>query len=140
MGFSRRMQVVGDRIVRNTNQSVRRVALAVDQALVMGTPVDKGIARSNWRVGLGQAPEGTLPAYAPGEKLGIGESANASAAMAHAQEMISRRQPGQDIYIVNNVHYIGKLNEGSSAQAPANFVEQAIQVGAAVVPETRIVR
>jgi len=47
--FSRRMSQIGARIEHNTEVMGRRVVLAVHQAVVLGTPVDEGIAQHDPR-------------------------------------------------------------------------------------------
>ncbi len=136
--FARKMRIIGDRLEMNVNSAVKKVVIAVDQAVVLGTPVDKGPARSNWQVSLGQAKTDVISAYAPGNKLGVSESANAQGALDQGRAAVAGRQEGQDVYISNNIPYIGKLNDGSSAQAPANFVEQAALAGAQVVKNVKV--
>ncbi len=136
--FSRRIQVLGDRIEKNANLVKRKVALAVDQAVVLGTPVDTGNARSNWLVSLSQPRQDQISPYAPGNKLGRGERANAQNAINQGASVVGVARTGQDIYIVNNVDYIGDLNQGSSRQAPANFVEMAVLSGSQVVNSARV--
>lgn len=136
--FARKMRITADRVGRNVNTLVKKVVLAVDQAVVISTPVDKGPARSNWQVSLGAPINQVISAYAPGDKLGLGEQANAAAALDQGRAAVARRREGQDVYITNNIPYIGKLNDGSSAQAPANFVEEAAMAGAQVVKNVRI--
>jgi len=138
--FTRRMEVRADEIVDGVNRVVRATALVIDQAVVFSTPVDKGVARSNWRVGIGAAPTGTIPAYSPGDELGVGETANAQAAIAQGSTVIGSRRPGQDIFIANNLPYIQPLNDGSSRQAPAGFVETAVQQAAVAVASSRVFR
>ena len=41
------------------------------------------------------------------------------------------RNPRVPVFITNNVQYIGKLDAGSSQQAPKNFVNAAIAAGVA---------
>lgn len=137
--FSIRIRVRADRVSDNVGRTVRKTALAVDQAVVLSTPVDTGRARSNWRVSLGSRPRGVINPYSPGSGLGRGEQQNAQAAMAQAAAAVAQRRDGQDIYISNNVPYIGKLNDGSSRQAPAGFVQQAVMAGVAAVKGARIV-
>ena len=137
-GFSRNMRRISRKLPFVVDKVVKQVALSVDQTLVLATPVDTGKARSNWRVGVGNSPSTQLEPFSPGEKLGIGEGANARAAIEAGKATIETRKPGQTIYINNNVPYIGKLNEGSSAQAPAMFVEQAVEAGVRVVQNVRL--
>lgn len=138
--FERRIRVRAEDIATNVNTAVRKAALAVDQALVLGTPVDTGLARSNWLVALGSPTRKTIAPYAPGNKLGLTEQANAAMALAQAAGTVNGRKNEQDIWITNNIPYIGSLNEGSSLQAPANFVELAIMDGINAVKKVRVVR
>jgi len=132
------MSITSDQVGENVNRAVRKVALAVDQSVVLSTPVDKGPARSNWLVSLGSPRGDQIPAYAPGERLGVNEQSNAAAALAQGSSVVGVRKEGQDIFITNNIPYIGKLNDGSSAQAPANFVEKAVMEAREIVKGTRV--
>lgn len=128
--FSGRISIRAKRIDENADALVRKVALAVDTAVVLATPVDEGRARSNWQVGIGIAPEGTREPYYPGEQ-GSTEAANAQAAIDQGKRMIQRYTKGSTVHITNNLPYIQKLNDGHSAQAPAGFVEKAVVIGVA---------
>ncbi|MEM6902249.1 MAG: hypothetical protein AAF556_03300 [Pseudomonadota bacterium] len=106
------------KVVDNVGNRGRKVVLAVFGAVTRATPVDTGTARGNWQPTLNQ------PAT---EVLETTQVQNAQAdATATAFEM------GDVAFISNNTAYIGKLNEGSSRQAPAGFVERAAQAGADV--------
>lgn len=132
--FSRNIRKRGSQIENSATRVVRATSSRALRSLVRNTPVDKGVARSNWRVGIGTPTRSVISAYAPGNKLGIGESANASAAISaglariNSVRGVSGRGGGlrTAIYITNAVPYIGKLNSGSSTQAPAGFVETAL--------------
>lgn len=116
----------------NGPDTVRRVALAATQTLITSTPVDTGAARSNWQVGLGGPVDDVR------EPLATGASATGPAISA-AQEEIAGFVEGE-LYISNPLPYIGRLNEGSSSQAPEGFVEKAIAVAVNAVRETRILK
>jgi len=137
-GFSRRMRLVARRVEVNSDRLVRKTALAIDQAVVLGTPVDTGRARSNWLVEVGSARSDTIEPYAPGSGRST-ESRNTEAALDQGRSAVARYQNGQEIHITNNLPYISKLNDGSSAQAPENFVETAIVEAQAAVARQRIV-
>ncbi|QYW02124.1 minor tail protein [Stenotrophomonas phage Sonora] len=98
------------------------------------TPVDTGRAKSNWIAGLGSAPAGNIEPYAEGESGSTAQS-NEAAAMAQAEGVIGRYNGdlGVDIYISNNLPYIEELNKGSSAQAPAEFVETALATALSLI-------
>lgn len=130
--FAGRIRVVGKRVEDNANALTRKVGLAVDAAVVMATPVDTGRARSNWQVALDAAPEGTREAYSEGSE-GSTAGPNAQAAIDQGKQVIAGYRSGQTIHITNNLPYIGRLNDGHSAQAPSGFVEKAVLVGVAAV-------
>lgn len=122
-------------------QLVRRVALAADQAVVMGTPVDTSRARSNWVVEIGRRASGTRAPYSPGDKGSTG-GASAAAAIQQGQGVIASYDIDRDnsIHITNNLDYIERLNDGYSAQAPAGYVQDAIALAVRVIRSFRIIR
>lgn len=138
--FTRRIFLTADRIPGNASKLVRQVALVADQALVLATPVDKGIARSNWQVSVNRPIRKVIPAYAPGNKLGLGERRNAAKALAQGSAAIAKYKGPGKIYITNNVHYITLLNGGSSRQAPANFVQIAVNAAVDAVRRSHLLR
>lgn len=117
------LQKAGTSVAANADRLVRRCALATDAAVVIATPVDTGRARSNWQVELGQAASGTLDTT---DKSGQG-------AISQGKQVIDTYKSGSSINITNNLPYIERLNNGWSAQAPAGFVERAVQIGVAAV-------
>lgn len=129
--FDRKMEDLARRVGDNADTLTRNVALATASALIRNTPVDKGTARSNWRVSIDTPLKDTIPAYAPGEK-GSTADANTEAAIENAKQVIvNYKFNGQfrtetTIHIRNNLPYIDELNNGHSGQAPAGFVEMAI--------------
>ena len=137
-GFARNMRRRGRRLETRTNRLKREAALIVDREVVLATPVDTGRARSNWIVSLSVPVLSPIGPYAPGSKLGKGERANAEAALQQGRERINAARGPQDIYISNNVNYIGRLNEGYSAQAPAGFVQSAVARAVAHVRRSRV--
>ena len=138
--LARRMEILADGVEQNTNDVVRKCALVVDQSLVMGTPVDTGRARSNWIASIGTATEGIRDPYYAGKRLGVGETANASAAMAQAQQVFAKRQIGQEIHIVNNLPYIESLDGGHSTQASPGMIGRAIDNGIEAVRRLKVVK
>jgi hypothetical protein len=138
-GFARRIRDIGERVERNADELVPKVALAIDQGLVVRTPVDTGRARSNWRVSIGTGLEGVIDAYVKGEAGNTG-GANAQAALLQAKGVLMTYRGKVPVYITNNLPYIVRLNEGWSAQAPAGFVELAIQEGVAAVNSARLLK
>lgn len=135
-GFAKIIRQIGAGVEVGAKDTVRRTALAVDQTLVLSTPVDTGRARSNWVVSLSSPAPGTINPYVPGQGGSTGAS-NAAAAIKQAQAQISGYNGGS-IFITNNLPYIKPLNDGSSAQAPAGFVQAAVQAGIRAVKGARL--
>lgn len=132
--FGDKIKRVAVNVPKNTDEIMRKVALAADQTIVMATPVDTGRARANWQAGIGTAPAGTV------EYSGGGSGA-VSYATAAAQSVVTtyKGQPG-GIWLVNNLPYIQRLNEGWSAQAPAKFVEQAIDMAVTAIRDSKVIK
>jgi hypothetical protein len=104
---------------------VRKITLDVTANLIQTTPVDTGWARANWVPRLGGPSTGTAPN--PGEGSGVSAaSAQQSAGQAAVAARYNSLNNGR-VYVSNNVPYIGRLNEGHSAQAPAGFVQAAVK-------------
>lgn len=127
------MKSFGDRLNKRAKEiedgvtkAVREAALAIDRRVIFSTPVDTGRARANWRAAVG------------GPFVKELNSTNAGEALSQAQAAVAGSKPGQAIYISNNVPYITRLNEGSSAQAPAGFVEDALLAGKAVLAKAKV--
>ncbi len=135
--FARVMRQQGITVETNADRIKRKVALRVDQTVVMTTPVDKGRARSNWQVGVGAAPQGVIGAYAIGARGSTG-SQNVQAALEQGKMVITTAPKGSELHITNNLPYIGELNKGSSRQAPAGFVEIAVKAGIESVKDSKI--
>lgn len=135
--FSKRIKVIANTVSENADQLTRKVALAVDATVVMATPVDTGRARSNWQVALDAPASGVIDAYSPGTEQSTA-GPNARAALDQGKDVIGQYRKGNEIHITNNLPYIGKLNEGHSAQAGANFVEKAVHVGINAVRNVKI--
>ncbi len=139
MGSLKDLAKTMDRLAKvipvNAKRNLKRTVLAIDQVLVVETPVDTGRARSNWIVGSGPSTR-VIDAYVPGEEASTG-GANAAAALAQAQAFLSATDV-KVIYISNNLSYIQVLNGGSSAQAPAGFIEAAVATGIAAVKNMKV--
>ena len=133
--FSRRIRTRAAKVSKNTDGLVRKVILAVDQAVVLATPVDTGRARANWRPSIGTMDTDTLPAPSnPGTGL--------RQALADGEAVAARYQGGNKsptVHITNSLPYIKYLNDGSSKQAPRNFVNTAILLAVSAVKQARIV-
>ncbi len=119
---------------------MRQLAVGIGATLVDTTRVDTGAARSNWRATLNAPATGVIPPYAPGNKLGKGETANATGAKSQQGQVFARfnAKKHKAIFITNNIHYIGMLNDGRSGIKGDFMVEQAVQTGKLILQSLRV--
>jgi hypothetical protein len=96
-------------------KEVRITALQIFNQIVERTPVDTGRARANWNIDINTVD---LTLHDPGRDA-TNESLTATA----------RFKLTDTIYISNNLPYIERLDEGHSKQAPAGFIDAAIETG-----------
>jgi hypothetical protein len=122
--FAKRVRAMADLVGGNSTRLVRRVALAADTTVVLATPVDTGRARANWQIGINGPTNGVK--YPSPASPGSPES-GAIEALQEAASKIPAFNGEGTIHITNNLPYIKRLNEGYSKQAPAAFVEIAVQ-------------
>ena len=121
--FSRNIRKRGSQIVNAGTEVVRGSAKVSLKSLVLATPVDKGVLRSNWRVGIGAPTRSVIAAYAPGRKLGINETANARATIAAGNARLAvglgqgRRGLTTAVFISNATPYLDKINTSGFVQA-----------------------
>lgn len=110
------------RVGVNTDRLVKDVAIAALDTVVHATPHDTGQARANWQVAISTK----RPAMQP--QLGkLDYEGDRTVAEGTALIQSTQRRLGETIYISNALDYIQALNEGWSKQAPAGFVEKAVQ-------------
>ncbi len=112
------------------SQMVRATALIINQVIVNETPVDTGHARANWQIGISEPITSEIDEEDPSGAATIERNAGT----------IRQAPPRKDIILSNNVPYIHKLNEGSSSQAPAQFVQMAVAQAVAAAKKTRFFR
>lgn len=105
------MSRLSDVIDEHIGAIARKVALDIDQRVVLKTPVDTGRLRSNWLVGIGRAVRRSVVTV---DKAG-------QTALQQGAEAVSRAQPYETIYISNNLRYAQQVEGGSSKQAPAGM-------------------
>lgn len=97
---------------------IRSITLTAYRELVEISPVDTGWSRANWIPGIGTAPSSPVGAR---DAFSLGAQASGVA------EVMGYRSPNQGpLYLSNSVPYIVYLNAGSSSQAPAGYVEDAV--------------
>jgi hypothetical protein len=139
--LARRLDRIALQVEGNVERTMKDCAHAVLRSVVESTPVDTGLARSNWTPELDRAFEGLFPARVPGQGGSTGD-ANAAAAIEAGTPTIEAFDihANREIHITNNAPHIGALNDGHSKQAPADFVRTAVLEGLATVRGARILK
>lgn len=107
---SRIAKVYQNKVIKPLEKRVRAVAIKLDEELALTTPVKTGRARANWLPSLNTPETRTVE---PNQKPGI-------------TPVLAAYKIDDTVLISNNLPYIQRLNDGSSKQAPAGFVESAI--------------
>lgn len=107
------------------NKLKQEIATTIAVDLVSATPVDTSKAVSNWQGSVGSPITAVRAPYASGQK-GSTRSESGAAALEQMRKAIGEATPGVSIFLSNNVPYIGRLNDGHSAQIPAGFIERAV--------------
>lgn len=120
-----RMAELEGRIKKAASDVAVQVAIKTAADLTKGTPVDTSKALSNWIVTQGGPNVGKIEAHFEGA-FGSTRSESVEMTIADAKIALMEKKPGVPIYITNNQDYIVKLNEGSSSQAPAGFVQRIV--------------
>lgn len=96
-----------EKLRKALTQAPKALILEIDKELRKRTPVDTGNARANWVPSVGSpAPNGD-------------RAAGSAAVLAYQLEQ-------GPLFVSNGVPYIRQLNNGHSKQAPALFVEAAV--------------
>lgn len=116
MSFSSDLKKFADKTEKNAEKLVRGTALAVFGSVIKRTPVDTGRARGNWQTDVGRMPDG------------VTERDDKSGAAASKETIINTAdfKLGQPIFLINNLPYIRRLEDGSSTQAPAGMVKVTV--------------
>lgn len=140
-GFAKRMRKHADGVVDNSDAMIRTVVITAASSVAMGTPVDTGTARGNWRTNIGVAPpDAKHDPYAHGEGGSSGPANLAAVVAQTTEEMRVYVGDRKDVYISNSVPYIERLNAGWSDQAPAGFIQKAVQAAVNAVRKARLIK
>ena len=126
--------------MREVNAVKQEIARKVLSVVVLSTPVGMpslwqsppppgytpGHARFSWRTSLNNPITVEVPGFDPG----------GTATIAAGFAKIKPSRFFENIWFSNNAPYIGRLDQGWSRQAPANFVNKAIQTGVTSLADT----
>ncbi len=109
---------------RLAERVVTKITLDLTANLIEDTPVDVGWAQGNWVPAIGKPfaiDLRNVEATASNAAAAKSRQGNATAAVATGYRL-SRGK----VFVSNNVPYITRLNDGSSRQAAAGWVQRAI--------------
>lgn len=120
----------------NLNKTVSRAIVA---DLTDVTPVDESTAISNWQLSIHEAVAGDRTAFVLGSQ-GSTKDASAAAARSTAERQLRVKRPEDFVYISNVLPYIVPLNDGSSKQAPAGFVERSVLMGRTLIKRAKLLK
>lgn len=115
-------------LTNNVEDAVRRIQVRAWQALTSASPFDTGFFRSKWTPAVG-GPQTSGSGRRPDPREAAMRSASALLAensQRSAQITATYKLSGGTVWISNNTVYGPRLNRGSSAQAPAMFVQRAV--------------
>lgn len=90
----------------------KKIAMDLLRRVVLKSPVDSGRFKGNWFARVGS------PVTEPTDD--VDPSGNAT--IMRGVVAIEKSQPGNDIWLSNNVPYAGVIEDGHSGQAPAGVV------------------
>ncbi len=100
---------------------VKALAFRVFAGVVKRTPVDKGIARASWVIGVGGEATGGA-AEVSGNSRGARGTAASGIALSRLASAGAQIRPFSLVVISNSVAYAARLESGSSRQAPRGMV------------------
>lgn len=115
--FAKNMNQLAANVQSRVPALLKEISINIVDDVATANPVLTGQSSSNWKTAIG-APDLT---YDMGPNARAGQQS-----VDDAKAALSALAMGQTVYISNSVPYIIELNNGSSAKAPAGFVEMAI--------------
>lgn len=136
-GFANAVEQYSTKTKGKVDAILRKVALDMFTEVILKSPVGNptlwkspalpgysgGQFRANWQVAIGNIPTGTLQL----------EDASGTATIAKAQAEVMNLKAGQTIWLVNNLPYAQRLEDGWSTQAPEGMVRMTVQRYAAIL-------
>jgi hypothetical protein len=116
--YSKELSIAAE-LTSDVSKEIRKLGILVDQAVVGATPFDTGRAKANWLMSINNPQTGTVDS---------GFDASGSYSLNLAQSVLADYPANElpDLWIVNNLPYIQRLNEGWSQQAGSKYIETAI--------------
>lgn len=117
MSFSDDLRRFEDKTLDKMSRAVRKITLDAFSNVIMMSPVKSGRFRGNWQPAVGSAPSGIIEAVDPTGAIVIAKVKGVTAGM----------EPGDVVYMANNLPYAQRLEDGYSGQAPSGMVKLTVQ-------------
>lgn len=138
LDLASRMQKLKADLPKQVSLCCVQTALKLEWFLLIETPVDTSNALSNWQGSLDEPINVEITPYVPGS-MGLTKLQSANEAYQVLVQKLANKKPGQIIYLSNNAPYIKDLNNGTSKQAPAGFVESCVMQAKQFIKEYKMV-
>lgn len=126
IGVSRQGSRIAQELTRVVETAVAKITSNLGGYLRKDTPKDTGYARSGWVASTGSADE-TVHHIRGRPSPAMVSRAEAVQQRALASTVIGYKLIKGSTYTTNTVPYIHRLNDGSSKQQPAGFVQRAME-------------
>jgi len=126
--LAKRCRELPHEIEQAASDLASEVGRRIHADLLSVTPVDTSEALSNWMLTIDEPWSVPLPPHVPG-MFGSTQSESINAGLQQGEQQLALKKPGDAIFITNNAPHIRLLNDGSSKQAPAGFVQRAVLFG-----------
>ena len=110
--FARQIESFSSKTEVKASKILRRVSLDVLRRLIVRSPVDTGRFRGNWTTGINDLPSG--------EEREVDKTG--SVTISDGESDITSAKFGDRVFIVNNLPYALRLENGWSQQAPGGMV------------------
>ena len=117
MGFALQVENWEQRTTEELRTIMRKVALELFTRVIMRSPVDTGRFRGNWQVEIGSPASGVLDRF----------DVSGSEAISEATSVVERWEGDTAIFLVNNLPYAMRLEDGWSGQAAQGMVRVTLQ-------------
>lgn len=110
--FAQQLQIFRVEALEAIDQTIRDVVIQVGETIINLSPVDTGRFKGNWQFTVGQPSNFSLDTY---DKDG-------QQTIAALVLKVNAMEPGQVLWLVNNLVYAIPLEYGHSQKAPAGVV------------------
>ena len=115
--FADQLRMFEAKTLEKMGRAARKVSLDAFSEVIRMSPVDSGRFRGNWQPAIGSVPSGTVELLDPSGNIVI----------ANVRGVVAGMQPGDVVYMANNLPYAQRLEDGWSQQAPAGMVRLTVQ-------------